>query len=65
MKCCIDCKNLESDYEWDGIDETVSFYCRLKAREDCPKNESDEKCDKYRPYKRKGYIPNYVEKMVF
>lgn len=63
-KCCYDCKNLDSDYEWDEDgDETIFFQCtkRGKSRE-FVEDLSVNKCDKYNPYKDKRRIPNELDR---
>lgn len=64
-KLCYDCKNLDSLYEWDGIDETIAFRCKKGKSRSFVEDLSQCDCDKHNPYKNRNRIPNEFDRRFF
>lgn len=72
-KCCVDCRNIESDYVWYSYseDEELVFYCKYKSKKEKYYDDEvdgdvlDEECDKYNPYKLERNIPHYESRKIY
>lgn len=64
-KCCYNCKNIASDYSWDGENESIFFECKKGKSMDFVEDLSKRECEKHNPYKNRNMIPNELDRRFF